>query len=217
MTLIDLEDRPLRAGADGGAPATSPGGRWPTPRPGIAVLGREAPASWGPSPTTMSGRTYAENLRAAGRGVRAAPERVGRRGPAWAPAAAWCSSPTTPTGPWARTSGRPSTLSPDGRPDVLRRPGLGGAARGLPVGRAGGQGGHAARRRHRPRGGRAPSRRPCRTPSASSAISANSSICWSTTWTSCWATRRKSPCSSAPPSYKGALEVAEENGLRSWS
>ena len=176
---------------------TSRAGRWPTRR-------RASPSSAaragfvGAVADDEVGRTYAENLRAAGVEFE----------PHLSESAAGDGLGTgrcvvlVITEDADRTMGTYLGAAVDldaGRgPDALRGPCLHRAPRGLPVGRAGGQGGHAPRRGDRPRRRGLGGPLPVGSRSAWDATSASSSTSCSTTWTSCSATRRRSPCSSAP-------------------
>ena len=193
MTLIDL------ATANAvqefmGAPRFVSGGSVANTTAGIAVLGGTA-GFVGAVADDEVGRTYTENLRAAG--VEFEPhlsESAAADGLGTGRCVVLITEDADRT--MGTYLGAASTLSPEGVPTLLRGPRLHRPARGLPLGRAGGQGGDAPRRGHRARGrglGRTLAVRPLlrgTPPSGSSSISC------STTWTSCSATRRRSPCSS---------------------
>ena len=163
MTLIDL------ATADAvqelmAAPRYVSGGSVANTTAGIAELGGTA-GFVGAVADDEIGRTYAENLRAAG--VEFEPhfsESAAGDGLGTGRCIVLITEDADRT--MGTYLGAASTLSPDGCPDRIRGPGLHRAARGLPVGRPGGQGGDAPRRRDRARRRRARLRSPSRTPSA---------------------------------------------------
>ena len=148
MTLIDL----VTANAVQefmGAPRYVSGGSVANTTAGIAVLGGHGRLR-GSGGRRRGGPDLHREPAGRRRRVRAALQRVGRRRRARHGAL---------RGPDHRGRGPDHGDVPGGgvhavargRPDVLRGPGLRGAPRGLPLGRPGGQGGHAPRRGHRPR------------------------------------------------------------------
>ena len=148
MTLIDL----VTANAVQefmGAPRFVSGGSVANTTAGIAELGGTA-GFVGAVADDEVGRTYTENLRAAGvefephYSESAAGDGLGH-GPLRGPDHRGC-------GPHHGHLPRGGVHAvARGRPDLLRGPGLGGPPRGLSVGRPRRQGGHAPRRRDRPR------------------------------------------------------------------
>ena len=148
MTLIDLVT------ADAiqefmGAPRYVSGGSVANTTAGIAELGGRA-GFVGALADDEVGRTYTENLRAAG--VEFEPH-VSESAAGDGLGTGRCIVLITEDA--ERTMGTylgaASTLTPEGVPIALRGARLGRPARGLPVGRAHRQGGHAPRRGHRPR------------------------------------------------------------------
>ena len=210
MTLIDLATANA-VQESMGAPRYVSGGSVANTTAGIAELGGTA-GFVGAVADDEIGRTYSENLRAGRRRVRTALQRIGCR------RRARHGTLHRPDHRGRRPHhgdlpGRGVHPVARGRLDLLRGPRLCRPARGLPLGRAGRQGGDAPCRQPppTPRRGRSPCR--CRTPSASNATNASSSTCWSTTSTSCSATRRRSPCSSGPPRTGAPLRRRRRPGL----
>ncbi len=211
MTLIDLAHGHRGPGASWAPPVSSPADRWPTRRRASPCWAARA-GFVGAVADDEVGRTYAENLRAAGvefephLSESAAGDGLGHR-----PLRRAHHRGRRPH--HGDLSGGGLDLVPSRCPDVLRRPRLHRPARGLPVGRAGRQGSHAPRRGHGPRRPRARWPSPCRTRSASSATSGSSSTSWSTTSTSCSGNEEEVTMLFGADSYEGALAAAEETGL----
>ena len=139
---------PTRCRSSMGDPRFVSGGSVANTTAGIAVLGGTA-GFVGAVADDEVGRTYTENLRAAG--VEFEPhlsESAAGDGLGTGRCVVLITEDADRT--MGTYLGAASTLTPGGCPDVLRRPRLHRPARGVSVGRAGRQGSDAARRRHRP-------------------------------------------------------------------
>ena len=105
MTLIDLAQATAVQQVMH-APRFVSGGSVANTAVGLAELGGRA-GFIGAVADDEVGQTYAENLRAAGVAFEPAVSGGTAADELRARAAAWCSSPTTPSGPWGRISERP--------------------------------------------------------------------------------------------------------------